>query len=584
MCIMMPARVCLMRAMAILLACAGGARAQQGVAARARETEAQGHGWMVLNEARVGAPATMLHLPPRGGVGAGQWGASRGIVVAAVAFDRVPARMTAWDDEAFVAMPRVKAEGEPGMWEWGIQRVRARAVGRMWLYPPGRPEALATLKVEQLPGSEEPYLAGFGAGRRELSALVAPRERPSADGSRRSVDWGSSTLWVLVGGAWHEGVLPWKSVEGERTPGAHERVLMAGGTEGPSVCVVREGAVRVWQGRVMRAGPEMVGPPELVSWEAKDLTAPAGATLGPARWLVCVPNAQGSGSLVIATGAGEGGARAFVLWAIDGATGMLRRVGEYPETEDGSVGVIAGASSSGPVVAYSWLETPGVGEAGAGVRRRMLREISIDSGRELYSGASLAGRTLVTNQYRILAIGLVAMTAVVLVYVLRREQPALELPKSLVPAGGFRRMIAGAIDGASGVALAALAVSEPMETLLDPRAYLTGQVGIGEWLIVVGCAAGLCTVGEAILGQSIGKAITGCAVIDLRVSPGKASAPQVWQALVRNVVRWAVPPLGVLVFLDRDGRHLGDVWAQTVVVTMEIPEDGEDGEDPDSGE
>jgi hypothetical protein len=91
-----------------------------------------------------------------------------------------------------------------------------------------------------------------------------------------------------------------------------------------------------------------------------------------------------------------------------------------------------------------------------------------------------------------------------------------------------------------------------------------------------------CVLGEWLFGRSIGKLMTGCAVTVIHkpvctgtpppdagevVAEPAAEKPVLWRCIVRNLIKWALPVLGLLVLFDAGRRHPGDLAAGTLVVT-----------------
>lgn len=576
-------RVCVLL---VLASTTGPTCAQVASAAKAEvevpgfRGEPAGHGWVVLTEPRVGAPATLLHLPPRG---AGL--AARGTVIAAIALDRAPARASAWDSAMYVAMPRERAgvgeEDAKVWWTYSVQRAQARAFGQTWVYPPGRAEAMPTLRVSVGAG-EEPNLAAMGAGPDSLSVLVTIRKVGGVAGVRREVDWAKASMWTLVGSVWHRAVWPWERGVG-KAPLEDERVLMSGGAKGPTLAIVRATGVVLWHGTIMNEGAGHHGPPELMSWSERELKLPSGA--GAGRWMECAPDAEGRDTIVLATKRAEG-AGGTSLWRLDHDAAAW--LGAWDEPGDAWTGMIAAGAFSGPVIATYWTDAAEAA-AGVGGQHRKLREVSVESGRELFSGAAKAGRTLVTTQFRVIAVVMVIFAAMVLAFVLRPEGGAPKLPEGLVMAGAARRGAALAIDLLIGGLVGSQVTSTPIGMLIDPVAYFSGEVGFSTLWIVLGCCAVIGAIGETLIGQTPGKLITGCAVVDVRGLPEAVKqvgtdgeqgvlvkGPAVWQGVVRNVLKWGALPLGALMILDKDSRHPADLIARTGVVCGKSEDEGDE--------
>jgi hypothetical protein len=92
------------------------------------------------------------------------------------------------------------------------------------------------------------------------------------------------------------------------------------------------------------------------------------------------------------------------------------------------------------------------------------------------------------------------------------------------------------------------------------------------------------TIGESISGRTLGKAFAGCMVVRC-VAPGadaahalKASPPSFAQALLRNIIKWCLPPAAMVALWREGARHRGDQYTNTAVV-VEIPPDDIDEEE-----
>jgi len=72
--------------------------------------------------------------------------------------------------------------------------------------------------------------------------------------------------------------------------------------------------------------------------------------------------------------------------------------------------------------------------------------------------------------------------------------------------------------------------------------------------------------------------LLGCKVVGTRM-PG-SSRVGLRQALVRNLMKYAMPPVAVFGLSDANGRHRGDVLAGTAVV-IRVDDEGHNGSEAD---
>lgn len=569
-------------ALAALLLCSLLARPAFGVDAvqPLAQPDPEGHGWLILSGARPGELASVLHLAPRGAGKAG-----RGDATPAMDLSQDPVRVAAWDDRVYFAFKREQADAElfgAHVWMWRVQQIETEPFGRGWACPPGRPVGLPPLFLSGAEGGGDPFLAALGAHGQWVGAILAQRERGSDDASPRAVKWGGAQFRIYAGKDWQAASLPWQSDEdgAPESPSAGARVYLTGGSTGWYLGAVEPAGdtLRLWTGGEEQLPAGVFGPPELVRWALRTWALPEG--VGMPRAMLSAPESGGRPDVIVLAWAKE---RQFHLGVLEG-----QRLRELPAQECGSNPVFCvqpGTDGGPPIAAAMWVESPlsentknVPAESGADpfARKIMLKEISLDTGRELYAGGAKMGLTLVTRQYQVIAFSLVSVMIVVMLFVIRPDRPPVALPPGTIMASAMRRGFAAAIDLGVGALIAALVLRVSFETLIDLRSYLSGELGLRAWGVMMGSAALACTVGEGFAGYSLGKLIAGCMVVSVRPAPKKVEFAQ---ALIRNAIRWGFPPLCILVVLDRDGRHPGDLVAGTAVVEQEPPPDeGPDGE------
>lgn len=172
---------------------------------------------------------------------------------------------------------------------------------------------------------------------------------------------------------------------------------------------------------------------------------------------------------------------------------------------------------------------------------------------------------------------LVVVLAVLLMFVFWRRGAHLQrlaLPKSLVLADFFRRGGAGLIDLAPPALLVMYLYSITLDQLIlrwPGRGYATGWESIAPGLIVIGLFMLHVTLSELITTRSLGKAVLGLRVTDLR-----GRKPRKWQLLVRNLLKVLDLLAWLLLLLPIIGpyrQRLGDMLARTVVVAPAPPEE-----------
>ena len=525
------------------------------------------HGWFVTVDPQ--GQAVLAHVPPRRRSGAdGQLrGTGDGVVHKAIGLDAEPRALAAWDDRVYL----VFNAGAGGSRAVGSLSARPTPVRDRWRYEPdGR------LAVEpSLTGAGD--LVGFAASAMGVGAMIVDAT-PGGAPYRR--------FFVLDGRAWREVDLP----KALRSPVAGDTAWLISTGDGLGVFRrLGDGSAELWvaskateppRGSIASRSPggELFGdsggaggqdPPLTLVWTRRELAADRG-----------LPAMPHGGALVFMSGErvyasvvnGGGGLDVFAV-----TPGTSVRVGKI-EKVGPMVGVVGMDTPSRLVAAWFVPEVPGGtrrGEPGKAEARVEVRELSLVDGRTEFSGPMKGDTPLSPREVQWLALGLVVLMGAVLLVVLRSDpsEDAYTIPPrtSLAPSG--RRMVAGVIDLLTAGVVAARLLGIAIPELGDPEFVVSERSLIFAGVMVVsGLVLGV--MGEVLIGRSIGKLLTGCEVVDVRVT-GSISHPQFWQALVRNVIKWVLAPAAMLGLMDAQGRHRGDSMSRTAVVVEEPDEDPE---------
>ncbi|MHB1156669.1 MAG: RDD family protein [Phycisphaerales bacterium] len=175
----------------------------------------------------------------------------------------------------------------------------------------------------------------------------------------------------------------------------------------------------------------------------------------------------------------------------------------------------------------------------------------------------------------LMVFGLFAVAMLIMVAVWRRDASdkannKVKLPPNLVPAGLFRRGVALLIDLIPAwIILYAVLGASDVERILQrwPASVDSAQLYLSLMAMVILTAH--VTLSEMFTGRSLGKWIMRCRVVTVTGSP-----PNVWQVLIRNLIRMLellLWPLLILAVLSPSRQRLGDLAARTVVVRNAKP-------------
>lgn len=520
--------------MALLLPSFASAQQLPGAGSFPDGPGVEGHGWLVIGP--PDAPK-IVHVPPRGTVDVGSgrlMSGDGGTVRLAARLNSLPEAVAASGRMVYLIFP-------PGP---GERRLVLRAsvspapVGNLWdIDQHERLDAMPSLEATG-------RLAGFAATEVGLMALVA-EGRPE-----------HAKLFVLTREKWVPLNLPPASGSMQLLAVPGEIGLLAQG----------DGASTLWQGKPSEPTSAR---PVSIEW-----------TSTPMPWLDLDDDARRPALSWIA------GALVWGVWTRDGLE--LR---EARPTGVHTLALVPGVASrfamaalpqSGRIIVVWTRPKAGALPPAAGLPPEEpayeVREVSVHTGRVLYDGAPAEAWPFSLVEFRLLALLLLAIVVGVLLFVLRPDvgDGAILLPRSTALAEPWRRALAGGIDLAVAWLVVSTAMGVTLESLMFP---VFGARLVPVVLLVLGAACAHCTLGEWLVGRSIGKAVAGCRVAVVGVSADAAAgdgppmAPSFRAALVRNLFRWGVPPLGLAALGSPDGRHRGDILARTAVV---VPIDGEE--------
>lgn len=597
------------RVLALVVACAcsiaayaGGVMSAGGVAPRASgaASSTAAHGWIVATDGRPSLNVTVLHVPPRaGGEGTGVRAADDGTVRAASALTDMPLASAAVGDTLYLAFTGARSRQT----QHRVVSLRAVPVagGALWAtLPSGRMSEGPVLdQAGRLAG-----LAGTGAG---LAALVVDADRPALlllD--RRGTEWKRMTLaeemtsWRVGDGATDVNEQGrGAAMRARETPWWGSPWRIVGGSRWVGVLAWRDGDEwTLWRSVISEAGVV-----DDAAWTRIDLSLKGTALEGLSE-----ESAKPVGpSTRVQFGVIDGELIAMGLVAI-GGTGVMSPTGAekraHPRMEAAIVARRVDTSSAWRSLAQipdvSELATlapmEGVGRLaifwedkapavrGEGDRRRTLgppdwqiAEVSASSGEMFYRGRLRLPMATATSDYRALGlVMLVVLVGAVLFVIVPIRTQDLVLPEKTSLASPGRRLLATLVDAFLALLAASVIWGVPLTQVFGVEAVLTGKVIeiVGTALVI---AIPVSALMEAAMGRSPGKALVGIEVV--RMSRGEAAfaglivRPSVVMCLVRNVIKWIMPPVAMLGLLDPELRHRGDVLTRAAVV-VRFEDDG----------
>ncbi|MBX3403562.1 MAG: RDD family protein [Phycisphaeraceae bacterium] len=514
------------------------------------------HGWVTIRDDRDQS-TLLLHLPPRAktATGGSEWGTVR--IAPSVAHPTEA--LAAYGSRVWLVL-QAERSGEDH-----IRRVvtlsASPSLGGAWDYPPGRPEV-----CPPLPGQVELV----GAAGTSRGPVVLLRSRESAPDASNAIDtpW---RLQILTGSGWESLQLPWSADEPIPQTGDVIRVVGMAGAIGILIHPQKGISAELWRAPFNAGGgaehtAELLWTRSTFSLEElpdgffPDAVYQVGD--GRSEQLIGVRSLPGQGVEVVGYRAGRG-----VMVAALPQVPRTHRIAPMDGT--GSLAVLWWESSPAAKTDSKRPAVPG----GTSARVFRIAEVSASSGRVLYEGPTTGGGVFSAREFQTLAVALLLITAVVLLFALRTDGgSAPALPPGLAIATPGQRLIAALADLAPGVLLSSLVTGVGLGQMFNPLVFLGPEAEPMAWPMALLFTVIHCTIGEWSIGRSIGKSLVGLRVVAIRrdedTGQPRLAPLRFWQAALRNIARWSIPALGMLILVDPSRRYPPDLAARTMVVGL----------------
>lgn len=507
-----------------------------GAPAAASMISAPSHAWLALPSKDewiiAHVPPRRQAMPPDGKVR----GAADGTLRRAASLSIEPSAMAAFGEDVYVAADDFDEHGHSLRRVWTLRAVNT-GVGDLWSYEPG--DGMRSLR--SLPADGR--MVGMAASSAGLVAILA------ADSPAPRV----RVLW-LNRGEWQELATP-RDID---RWGARLRCVAT--REGFTLVAPDDsGSGRMWTATLR----DLKEQAPAITWSegvlARDRSLPTGAA--PIEFVSV------GGRLISIAPAGAG---VRVLSGVDaaGSSVLAKLEGLEPDA------AIAPLDSQGRLV-VAWTRGEGSprrpGEPPMSGRVVEMIELSANTGRVLYDAPSRADGPVTPGDLGLLGLVLIVAMGVALVLVVRGgEEAEISLPPGMALAEPGRRMVASLIDGLIALVVASRLRGTPLLELASPSTFVTGEL---VWVLAIGIVAGaaLGSMFEFLTGRSIGKALVGCRVI--RTTPsGEPARASLWQVLLRNAMKWTLPPLSMLALVEPSRRSRVDLLTRTAVVVEYDPD------------
>lgn len=416
-----------------------------------------------------------------------------GTMVEAALLPRAPEAMGAWGDEVWLVYEPAAATAAAGGRPQADGAKGARSVRRVSAVELARAGAFAYSPPEALPPlPSEGGVVGILPSRGGAVAVLSEPVR---------------LMW-LRGGAWVDAAFPAGALP--------ERLLPVPGEESPALIELPEGEgerAALWTASVRG---------DALEWSRREVAVRGDVVMA---WI-----ARRQLYAAYRAGDGEGSG-----WRVE----LVRGSVAYPQAEiPGAAAPAALLRAGDRFVRVSAVFSPGL--------RISARVVSL-SGEVLHDGPAVIPGPVSRREVETLLLMLGSLALSVIVFVIRPAgmiDGAVAFPEGYALAESGRRFTAGAIDLALGAAGSGMVFGLPMWRVLDVSAVFVNEAGAWPLVAALGFAAAHSAVMEAAAGRTVGKMLTGCRTIS--VTGRKPSAAQ---AAVRNVIKYACPPLALMALL-----------------------------------
>ncbi len=524
------------------------------------------HGWFVapVDQLAKGDPEKwrLWHVPPRrmARTDGKSHGAPDGSLRPSAILYLQPERLAAWGDKVYVAF-KIAPPANGAFATRSVMSLRARpvGVGDLWGDDPqntldlcpviksaGRLLGITCIAGTPLALVDEQYIAP-----RSSEGAVLRLLRMDADG------------WINV-------ELP----PGLSTEGALGYELIESSGELLFAVWRRGGSLELLRGK-LRLSNDQIDWNATIDWSASIARTTSEMESGASRGtteLVAAGDRLFVRELEVSdTGSGKARARISELpLGVSQHRDLPRRIASV-EGAGNDIAVVSIPGMSRLLLAWHNLpEVPGLPSNPLGVC-----ELSLNTGSTIYVGPAAQTSPISATDAKLLVITLAGLSALTLLFIIRTNpaEPELHLPDGFALAEPGRRLFAASIDALLAFCVGASLTGSTPGDLLTFEGLLSAQA---IWALVYGLAVGMITgtLTEALSGRSLGKVLAGCAVI--AIAPGDPRPPTFGASLIRNAVKWGLPPVAALALLDNAGRHRGETLARTAVVTVIEPTGGDD--------
>jgi uncharacterized RDD family membrane protein YckC len=182
-----------------------------------------------------------------------------------------------------------------------------------------------------------------------------------------------------------------------------------------------------------------------------------------------------------------------------------------------------------------------------------------------YSGAPSVTPPVSAEEFRFLVVMMVlVMSGVLVVVILPDRADSMHLPEGVVLADPGRRLIATMLDSVIVASAVGAVVGVSAADILTLAVIVQPDNSWSIFPLTIISGIIYSTLTEFLLAGTPGKLVARIRVVS--AEPGLPHRPRLWSILVRNVIKWVLPPVAALALIDPEALHRGDRVSRSLVV------------------
>jgi uncharacterized RDD family membrane protein YckC len=260
----------------------------------------------------------------------------------------------------------------------------------------------------------------------------------------------------------------------------------------------------------------------------------------------------------------SGGAR-LRYWSDDGVF-LIAEDLEIPEASG-----IAFLHGNDSIIAVRALDTEQTDEGEPTVD---LTELDLNTSQVLYAGAPAVTAPVSAEEFRFLVVMMIlVMSGVLIIVILPDRADAMHLPEGTAIADPGRRLVATMIDAFIVTTIVGAFFGVSTAEIVTLTVIMLPGNAWGVFPMTIICGIVYSTLGESLVGATPGKLLMRIRLV--AAEPGDPRRPRFWSVLVRNTIKWALPPVAALALIDPEALHRGDRTSRSLVVSPRHDQDPE---------